>query len=66
MQQLPSRSSSKKKKTVGRFNWNSKIIWEDAHIHGNNGMIFRIINDPNAPFYQYKYTEMKEYERNHR
>ncbi len=39
----------------------NKVIFKDTHIHGDNGASFKIINDKNAPFYQYNYTDFKKW-----
>ena len=39
----------------------SNVIFQDTHIHGDNGASFKIIRDKNAPFYQYKYTDFKKW-----
>lgn len=56
-----SKNNSSKKNVQIKNDKNSKVILEDKHLHKDNGAILKIINDKNAPFYQYKYTEFNKW-----
>lgn len=56
-------NSSNKKYTI---NTKSNVIFEDRHINKNDGAIFRVIKDKNAPFYQYKHTDFQKWKEENR